>query len=225
MEKCTYCKGTGFIGTGFVEKTSSGHRVMYPHTEPCLCRINTSIGKKFGILSPVSFPHPDDINQIHKVFGTKDILFFGPEDVFLYIVKAYFMKGFMYKNYMLLEGGAIVEIYNVPEPKGEWLTTAHLNQYDMLAILFTTSAQYKSLKDSVSEVVKNRSRLAKPTWVFCHSEEKLKEAREYSDALEAYLETYKRVDLRKVKKFKGFTPRKSSMVKKEKEINDNIANS
>lgn len=222
-EKCKYCKGTGFVNTGFVETITAGHRVMYPHTEPCLCRINISIGKKFGMLSPVSFPHPDDTAKIHKTFGAKDIMFFGPEDVFLYIVKSYFMRGFMYKNFMLLEGGTIVEQYNVPEHKGEWLTTSHLNQYDMLAIMFTTSARYTSLKDSVSEVIKNRSRLAKTTWVFCHSEEKLKDAHEYSDSLEPYLETYKKVDLRTIKKFVGFTPRKTSMVKKEKEINDTIA--
>jgi hypothetical protein len=222
-EKCKYCKGTGFINTDFVETVTAGHRAMYPHTEPCLCRINISINKKFGILSPVNQPLPSDIERIHKTFKQNDILFFGPEDVFLYIVKAYFMKGFMCRNYMLLEGGTIVEQYNVPEPKGEWLTTSHLNQYDLLAILFTTSARYTSLKDCVSEVIKNRNRLAKPTWVFCYNAVMLKEAHEYSDSLAPYFETYKNVDLSTLKKFAGYTPRKTSMLNTEKAMNDAIA--
>ena len=93
----------------------------------------------------------------------------------------------------------------------------------MLAILFTTSARYTSLKDSVSEVIKNRSRLAKTTWVFCYSEEKLKDAHEYSDSLEPYFATYKVVDLSTLKKFAGYTPRKTSMLKTEKDMNDAIA--
>ncbi len=224
MEKCKYCNGTGFIGTGFTEKIESGHRVIYPHTEPCYCRINISIGKKFGMLSPVSFPLPEDSAHIHKTLEGKDILFFGPEEIFLYIVKAYFMNGFMYKNYLILEGGTIVEQYNVPkDTTGDWLTTSHLNQYDLLAVMFTTSARYGSLKDSVLEVIKNRSRLAKPTWVYCFSEEKLKEAREYSDELSTYFDSYKKVDLNRIKKFKGFIPQRLSMQKKSQDMNDNLA--
>lgn len=225
MEKCTYCKGTGFIGTGFIEKNDSGHRVIYPHTEPCFCRVNISIGKKFGILSPISSPHPEDTAVIHKILGSKDIIFYGPEDIYLYIVKAYFMNGFMFKNYMLLEGGTIVEQYNVPKDStGDWLTTSHLNQYDMLALMLTTSARYGSLKDSVLEVVKNRNRLAKPTWVYSPSEEKLKSAHEYSDELKTYLDTYKVIHLDKIKKFKGYISRRANLVSKEKDMNDKLAN-
>lgn len=225
MEKCPYCKGTGFIGTGFIEKIVSGHRAIYPYTEPCHCKVNVSISKKFGILSPVGSADPVDSDKVHELYGDKDIIFYGSEDTFLYLVKCYFLKGFMYKNYLILEGGTIVEQYNVPRDRtGDWLTTSHLNQYDMLAILFTTSARYTSLKDCVLEVIKNRNRLQVTTWIYSPSEDKLKGAREYTEEMDQYFENYKKIDLGTVPKMKGFVPRKMTMVKKEKRINQNLSN-
>jgi hypothetical protein len=225
MDSCPYCGDTGFIGTGFTEKNESGHRVIYPHTEPCYCRVNISIGKKFGILSPVSSANPKDSVTVHKLFGGKDIIFHGSEDMYLYIVKCYFLTGFMYKNYIILEGGTIVEQYNVPrDSSGDWLTTSHLNQYDMLALMFTTSARYNSLKDCVLEVIKNRGRLAKPTWIFAHSSVHLKDAREYSDDLKLYFENYKTINLSSIKDLKGYVPRRSNLINTEKNMNDNLAN-
>jgi len=226
MEKCPYCHDTGFISTGFVEKNVGGHRTLYPHTEPCYCKINISIGKKFGILSPVSMPHPEDSVLVHSEYGNnKNYIFYGVEDIFLYIVKCYFLKGFMYKNYIILEGGTIVEQYNVPRgTSGDWLTTSHLNQYDMMALMFTSSARYTSLKDCVSEVIKNRSRIAKPTWIYVYSEEHLKEAREYSVDLESYLTTYKHINLDTLQKFKGYVSRAESLIKNEKNLNDAVSN-
>jgi hypothetical protein len=225
MGKCPYCGDTGFIGTGFTEKNESGHRVIYPHTEPCYCRINASISKKFGILSPVSPANPTDSATVHKLFGNKDIIFHGLEDLYLYIVKCYFLTGFMYKNYIILEGGTIVEQYNVPkDSSGDWLTTSHLNQYDMLALMFTTSARYASLKDCVLEVIKNRGRLAKPTWIFAHSSVHLKDANEYSDNLKIYFENYMTVNLSTIKDLKGYVPRKSNLINLEQKANDKLAN-
>ena len=222
MGICPYCGDTGFIGTGFVEKTVSGHRVMYPHTEPCYCRVNISIGKKYGVLSAVSPAHPKDSELVHKTFKMDNWLFHGPEDIFLYFVKCYFLKGFMYKNYIILEGGTIVEQFNVPKESGDWLTTSHLNQYDLLALMFTTSARYTSLKDCVLEVIKNRGRLMKPTWVYAPDKDSLKNAREYSDEVQPYLDTYSKFQLGGIKKLKGYVPRKQAMVTKEKDMNTNL---
>lgn len=223
MAKCSYCGDTGFIGTGFVEKTISGHRVMYPHTEPCYCRVNFNIGKKYGILSPVSPAHPKDAELVHKTFKADNWLFHGPEDIFLYYVKCYFLTGFMYKNYIILEGGTVVEQFNVPkESTGDWLTTSHLNQYDLVALMFTTSARYTSLKDCVLEVIKNRGRLAKPTWVYAPDGTKLKEAREYSQEVQEHLDTYKKFQLGSTKGLKGYTPRKQALQNKETDMNNSL---
>jgi len=225
MGKCPYCGDSGFIGTGYIEKNIGGHKSMYPHTEPCYCRVNISIGKKFGILSPVSSANPKDSEIVHKLYGGKDLLFYGSEDIFLYIVKSFFLNGFMYKNYMILEGGTIVERYNVPkDTTGDWLTTSHLNQYDLLVIMFTTSARYASIKDCVTEVIKNRGRLAKPTWVYTTTLDHLKDAREYSPELEPYLEPYKKVNLDSPPEMKGYVPRSSALRATEKDVNNSLGN-
>lgn len=231
-QKCPYCKGSGFIGTGYTEKEVSGHRVMYPYTEPCYCNINFCIGKKFGMLSPVMDAHPADSAYVHKTYSTMDssdqgnrgYLFYGSESLFLYLVKSYFLNGFMSRNYIILEGGTIVEQYNVPkDSSGEWLTTAHLNQYDMLALLFTTSARYTSIKDCVLEVIKNRGRLMKLTWIYARSEDHIKDAREYSPELENYFKSYKRVDLGTVPKLKGYSSNKAIVAGSGKKMNDALA--
>ena len=227
MEKCPYCKDSGFIGTGFIEKEESGHRSMIPYTEPCYCRVNISIGKKFGILSPVSSALPADSAMVHKAFKDMNIIFHGSEDIFLYLVKCYFLNGFMFKNYIILEGGTVVEQYNVPKDStGDWLTTSHLNQYDLLALLLTTSARYTSLKDCVLEVIKNRGRLAKSTWIYSPSDAAMRQSREYSPELQDYLDKYRVINLSTTiagnYKLKGFKPRKESYAKTENDINNAI---
>jgi hypothetical protein len=94
----------------------------------------------------------------------------------------------------------------------------------MLALMFTTSARYASIKDCVLEVIKNRSRLAKPTWIFAHSEVQLKDSREYSEDLKIYFDNYLTVNLSTIKSLKGYTPRKANFIKMEQTANDSLAN-
>jgi hypothetical protein len=225
METCKYCNGTGYIATGFKEVVESGHRALYPYTEPCFCQINFCIGKKYGMLSPVGDANPIDSEAVHNLYGDKDYIFHGSEEIFLYLVKCYFLKGFMYKNYIILEGGTIVEKYNVPkDTTGDWLTTSHLNQYDMLALLLTTTARYTSLKDCVAEVIKNRNRLSKPTWVYVRDFTTIEATREYSPDLKYYFDSYKKISLNNLDYLKGYVSRKEGMKKTESGINDSLAN-
>jgi hypothetical protein len=206
---CPYCKGKKFIGTGFKEIIENGHRTLYPYTEPCYCTINNTINKKFGMLTGVGDAHPSDAKLIRGWFNKgeiKNYLVFGKENVFLYAVKCYFLTNFLNKNYMLLEGGTIVEKYNTPSTDGEWLTPSHLNQYDLLVLLFTTSANYPTLKECILEVIKNRFRLGVPTWVYLNKPDDLKGCNEYSQKLETYFEEYKRVSIGNGSNLKGFNP-------------------
>jgi hypothetical protein len=225
MEKCPYCKGSGFLGNGYVEKKVSGHRVLYPHTEPCYCKVNKSINKRYPILSALPLPLPEDTNKVHKTFKDKNYLMYGTEEYFLYIVKSYFMKGFMYKDFIVLEGGTIVEQYHVV--REDWLTTSHLNQYDFLVLLFTSSSRYNSMKDCVVDVIKNRNRLSKVTWLYVPIIEKLTDTREYSTDLEIYIkeEKYIRYDVDRGIKLKGFSSAKTIMKAIEIHANDSLGNS
>lgn len=224
MDSCKFCNGSGFINVGFKKQEQLGHRALYPYAEPCYCKVNVIMNNKFKILSAVNDADPIDSETINKKFNSGNYIFFGEESKFLYIVKCLFLKGFMYKNYLILEGGNIVEQFNVPrDTDGEWLTTSYLNQYDILVILFTTSARYNSLKDCVLEVIKNRMRLNKYTWIYSRSLDDLKNSREYSVELEPYLEKYAKIDLSKINRLKGYKD-VISFSEKQRKANDTLAN-
>lgn len=236
---CPYCKGTKFIGTGYTQKDRGGHRVLYPHTEPCYCEINRIINKNNSLLTPISDANPKDSLHVCKIYSTPkngiepNIWFYGDEELFLYIVKCRFLNGYLRKNYLILEGGNIVERYNVPDQSTKiWLTTSQLNIYDFLALMLTSTANYNSLKDCVAEVIKNRSRLLKPTWIYTKTKDHLKEGsdcKEYSVQIDPYIKKYIKISLGSLNSYKvyeGFEPKRSDITKKkrEQEINDEAAN-
>ena len=222
---CPYCKGSLFINVGYKEKIVNGRKTIYPYAQPCHCQANKKIGKRFGVLSTLPDAIPEDSQKVREVFTTdgvaRNILFFGDEGTFLYILKSYMLHDFFYRNYMLLEGGNIVEIYNVPR-KDDWLTIQCLNQYDLLALLFTTTSGYESVKSCVADVVKNRLRLTVPTWIYCRSEDTLKSCKEYSPDLEQYLDKFTRIAVGDNIHLKGYTRQGSLKLKakKERDIND-----
>lgn len=192
---CSYCKGTRFLNTGYKEVVENGKRILYPYTHPCYCEINKQINKRFDILSRYPVIPPEDSNKVHKRYQGKNVIFSGKEDKFLYLVKSYFMKGFVHKDYMILEGRDIVDRYNVPKEDGTWLTVTYLNQYDILVILFTSNIGYPTLKNCVADVIKNRYRVGVPTWVYSYDSSTLMDSKEYSSSLKPYFEEYTRATI------------------------------
>ena len=220
---CPYCKGKRFLGTGYKEVIQGGHRTLYPYTEPCYCTINKNIDSKFGLLSGVGDAHPRDIKKVRMVvkkYGN-NIWFEGRESVFLYFAKCYFMSIFNSKKVMILEGGTIVIKYNTVQPDGDWLSTEYLNQYDLLVILFTTSAKYPSLKDSVLDVVKNRSRLKVSTWIYTPISANVSDCHEHSPEMQNYLEEYRLVKIGDGSTFEGYNRANSSSAKNQNVIRTN----
>lgn len=230
---CPYCKGSKYIGTGYVEENKGGHRVLYPHTEPCYCEINRIINKNHSLLSVISDANPKDSLHVYKSYCTPtkgiepNLWFYGNEELFLYIVKCRFLNGYLRKNYLILEGGAIVERYNVPDQSTkEWLTTSQLNIYDFLTIMFTSTANYNSLKDSVAEVIKNRFRILKPTWVYTWTKDHLKVSKEYSYQLDPYIKHYLEVPLKSYNDYLGFDPKNVEITREvvEEKIQEDLGN-
>jgi hypothetical protein len=223
---CAYCKGALFIHTGYTEKIQGGHRALYPYTQPCYCELNKYISKKFGILSPIPDATPEDSNTVCKAYGQKKpgILFLGSEPLFLYIVKSFFLKGFTHKDYMLLEGINVVEQYNVPQRDGNRPTIAYLDQYDLLAILFTSRSEPGTLKPCIADLVKSRFRLGKITWIYASSKEALSSAKEYSEDLATYFEAYFTVNLDSTFNLKGFSDEKSerTQIKRARSLQDEL---
>lgn len=232
---CPYCNGSRFLGTGYVEKIYDGKRTLYPYTQPCYCELNKAINKQFGMLAGVPDAHPSDIKKVRTDFAIKSLdkahkgnmIIYGKDDTFRYIVKCFFCKNFTHKDYMILEGSSIVEIYHVPKKDKSWLTTAELNKYDLLVVLFTSAARYESMKSCVLDVVKNRFRLNRPTWIYALDEETLKSSIEYSDGLKPFLDSYKKVKIPDRYKFKNFEPAQSSttQIRRERDVQDNLGGS
>lgn len=233
-ELCPLCFGTNFSDTGAIEKLIDGRKTLQPYAIPCPCYVNKSICSRFEILHNLPAANTEDSDKIHsrydiaenKKIGEGNFLFFGDESAFLYIVKCYFLKDFSLKNFMLLEGGAIVEKYHVPQKDGTWLTVVNLSIYDLLIILFTTNNGYETLKNCVIEVIKNRMRLGKPTWIYVREELKLPECREYSKDLDHFLENFKRINVNQSFDYKGYDKKVSEKekIQDRRDKNDQLAN-
>lgn len=206
---CPYCKGSKFIDRGYIEKLEGGHRTVYPYSSPCYCQTNLFMTKRFPLLRYVPDALPEDMELVHDAFGKKEglssnIIFFGPEELFLYTVKCFMMKFFGIRNYIVIEGSGIVEIFHVVR-EGTWLTTSQLNQYDLVSLLFTSKTSYGSLQACVADVLKNRYRIKLPTWVYAETPEKLQESKERSNESDEYLNKYNQITLGGNTKYKGIS--------------------
>jgi hypothetical protein len=117
---------------------------------------------------------------------------------------------------MLLEGISIVEQYNVVQYDGSRPTIAALDHYDLLALLFTSKSEPATLKPCIADLIKNRIRLGKPTWIYSPARDKLAAAKEYSEDLSGYFESFLPVDLSTRSGFKGFTVESSEEYRRQK---------
>ena len=208
---CPYCKGARFINTGYTQKIQEGRRVIYPYTQPCYCELNLSMAKKFGVLSSVPSAHPEDAEKIYQRYrqtekSKSNYVFYGREPLFLYVVKSFFLKTFTNKSLELLEGINVVDRYNMPAPDNSGrLTVSALDIYDLVVMLFTSCSEPPSLKACVGEVVKNRLRINKPTWIYSPSPD-ISATKEYhKDYLGDLLERFSETSLAKICPLKGFS--------------------
>jgi hypothetical protein len=226
---CPYCKGSRFIKTGYTEKIVNGRRSLYPYALPCYCDLNRSINKKFGMLSTLPDVTPEDSIKIFDRYGVRgpsigNYIFYGDEPSFLYTVKSYFLRVFTHQIFELLEGLTIVDKYNRPGSDHEGrLTISVLDQYDLVVILFTSKSEPPTLKACVADVVKNRLRVRKPTWIFSQSKS-LDTTKEHSKDLAPFLEIFEYVESTSVTNYTGFSRGVSDKVvaQKNRSLQDSL---
>jgi hypothetical protein len=224
---CPHCKGKRFIRTGYTEKIVNGRRSLYPYALPCYCDLNISIAKKFGMLSAISEATPEDSQLVYKKYSTAgknkgNFIFYGDESSFLYTVKCQLLMGFTHHSYELLEGKTIVEKYNMPDPNGTGrLSIDVLDNFDLVAILFTSQSEPPTLKACIVDVIKSRLRLVKPTWIFSRVKE-LNTTKEYSQSLDPFIDSFVFTECNSSIGFKSFSKGVSDRVKiqKSRDIQD-----
>lgn len=224
---CPYCRGTLFVDTGYTEKMIEGHKTLYPYATPCTCEINRQLSKRFEIFSKIPDVLPEDAEKVMKRY-TKDgvvpnMILYGDEGMFLYVVKCFFVHGFTHRDYMILEGANIVERYHVPR-NDAWLTISVLDQYDLLVILFTSYTEYQTLKSCVADVIKNRTRISKPTWIYAKDRSSLEASKEYSKDIKPLLEEFVERDVSKTFDYAGYSEKASDKIvkKRVRDVNDNL---
>jgi len=223
---CPYCKGSLFIGNGYIEKIVSGKKALYPYARPCYCEVNRQIGVRFPALGALPDIPPKDAVVAFKNYRDQNILFHGKETDFLYIVKSFFMNEWNTRDYIIHEGMEIVQEYHVPKKDGTWRTISTLNQYDLLALLFTSYTHYDTLQNCVLDIIKNRLRLEKPTWLYAKDDNELQNAKEFSSDLKPFLERFRKVTLgnASMSRFEGTVEIdvEKSMKKRQRNINEDL---
>lgn len=203
---CPRCNGSRFIGTDFKEKEEHGRKILYPYAIPCSCYINDQMIVRFPELGTLPDATPEDAIITHEKYARTPMLFMGDERRFLYVVKSFFLKGFVNRDYMMIEGARIIEEYHaVKKGTDGWLKITALNQYDLLVILFTSKIKYENLKDCVLDIVKSRIRLKLPTWIYAKDETALVESKEYHPGLKEYFLEFCEANVDKDFPYKGYT--------------------
>lgn len=213
---CPRCNGTKFAGTDFEEKEDHGRKTLYPYAVPCSCYVNDQIAVRFPELGTLSDATPEDAIITHDKYAHSCMIFSGNERRFLYVVKSFFLKGFINRDYMIIEGARIIEEYHALK-KGttEWLKITALNQYDLLVLLFTSKVKYENLKDCVLDVIKSRFRLRLPTWIYAKDEEALKASKEYHPELEDFFCEFGVSNVDKDFPYKGYNEDESEVKSNE----------
>lgn len=225
-ETCPICKGVGFCGSGYYVKNEGGVRAIYPYARLCLCVINRQIGDRFKELAYLPKVSQSDAERAISTYQNKDTIFFGNLERFLYMVKCYFAGRWGHTDNMLLQSSQVVEMYHAPGKDKEWLKVSFLNRYDHVVMLFMAQINYKSLSACVAEVIKNRSMVHEPTWIYAADEKALKESKEYSKELEYYTKSYKILNIDETYDLEGYRDgiSEAARQKEKTKVNQDFSN-
>jgi hypothetical protein len=188
--KCPYCSGNGIRGVEYREMLVNGSKAIQSVATPCWCHQNKVIRQRFPMLGPLPDATAEDSESAHKLCGTGNLKLVGTESKFLYLVKSFMLKDIHKRDYELTDGARIVEQYQAHDKDEVWKTVTALNNPDLLILMCTSQMDYKSIRACVADVVNNRMRRAKATWVYASTTDLLAKSKEYSAELENMLKSF-----------------------------------
>lgn len=188
--KCPHCSGNGIRGVEYREVLINGAKTIQSKATPCWCNLNKIMRNRFPMLAPLPEATAEDSAAARKFCGTGNLKFVGTESKFLYLVKSFMLEDVHKRDYELTDGARIVEQYQAHDKDEVWRTVTALNNPDLLILMCTSQMDYKSIRACVADVVNNRLRRAKPTWVYASTMELLSKSKEYSAELETLLKTF-----------------------------------
>jgi len=226
---CPYCKDSSFLhiqGKPDREKGKLGESII-----PCCCTNAALINKKFPTLFTVADPPAKEFISIAKRFteikedkrSIKNCLFFGPEKRFFYVFKSLML--FYWNNvtaFELLDGIQIVHNYFVGKDEK---TLYDLQNFKLLGICFISVAKNNAMDTTILDVVKNRIRVNRATWIYAPDINSLQQSKEYSDGLgEVLKDHFKKYDLSKNFAYPGFGSTEELSVNRKRSAQINNAN-
>lgn len=223
---CKYCGGTGQIRTKGRVKEFRGRKIYEEDASPCVCIMNKHLSERFKQLASVPDAAPEDAIKAakryardtfkdmsdldramaspSKRFEHRNLIFVGDETLFFYILKSYFLFFYKYNKFEFLEGLEVVQKYYVEQHDGTHRSLYDLNKFDLLVLSFTSKPNNVAMQDNILEVIKNRSNLNYPTWIYTPTIEGLTIAKEYSEPLQQYITNFNKCSVNNRFDYIGF---------------------
>jgi len=178
---CPYCGGRGMKVIPQKELIVQGRRISNEVSTPCICTLNRYVSSKYDRLSGVGEVSAKDALCVAKKLPFVDAVFHGPESLFLYVMKCFIVVHFPFnRRFSVLTGADIAEKYAMAQPNGVIPTVDLLTSQDLMALLCVARVNNKAIGPGTQEVLANRARSRKPTWVYAPDPVSLLESKEFA---------------------------------------------
>ncbi len=204
VQNCPLCKGKG----QFIEPsptaipTKNPNRVIrFSQARLCICRKNELIenSSPYFANTAVIRPVSDSVAEgFAKRFNyQKSFWFTGKDTTFLQYCKAVFVYHRQNSSlvFQILSGLEAVQNFYVEQPDGVERTLYDLiNNRDLLVILCTSRVTNKAMANTILQVVTERTRVGKATWVW--TPPNFSDMSEYSEELQKILTGWSAVEVK-----------------------------
>lgn len=178
---CPYCGGKGMKILQQNELIVEGRRVASETSAPCICTLNRYVSDRHERLAGVGYVEGLDSIRVYKELPLKDMIFYGSESLFLYVVKAFLIIHFPFnRRFGVLTGADIAEKYAMAQPNGVIPTVDLLTPLDLLAILCVARVNNRAIAPGTQEVMANRIRSRRPTWIYAPDNAALLGSKEFA---------------------------------------------
>lgn len=195
---CPYCGNLGqikFISNDrksvAVDKYGKSLEEFSYYTCPCIN--NKIISESYNKLSGMPDITLEEAITAGKFAGFRNLVLFGNEQKFLFLVKATMLLHANYhRTFEFLNGIELVQKYYVEQPQGVHRSLTDLENKDLVIFMFDAAPENRAQNTTVFEVIKSRLRMnspdklfkkekvERPTWVYAASQEAITKSKEYS---------------------------------------------
>lgn len=228
---CPYCNGRGMKLVEIEVAGPDGKPLKRDASRPCICTLNTYVSSRHEWLTGICDVTPEDCIEVGKKLEFANYIFYGTEHKFLYVAKAFIVLHYHYnKTFKVLSGADVAQKYAMAQPNGVIPTVTALTDFSLVSLLCVAKINNKAITPGSYEMVANRLRVKKPTWIYAQDEAALHQSVEYqaegfSETLETLIGDFPLVDVDRWFKIPGYHKQQTGqVVVKRQKANDSLAN-